>query len=209
MTSGTTISCARSQRFLTGQLQAFVLGPPMSHKSRRVLLYDTMPNQAAKSLADWVSITEQYLLQQHPWAPQGRASNLQAEYKPLTSPKAGPIWKKGKPAYWEQLQVRLNHIQHQDQPSHGNIRGFLKATESAPKHWIGEPAWAQFLDTTHHWGKHQDPRTLELMQHTIQHQLNQALEQSRTEGQLQYAAWIRQGEAKGLRGLFRNLKPVN
>ena len=68
-----------------------------------VLLYDTMPNQSAKSLADWVSITEQYLLQQHPWAPQGRASNLQAEYKPLTSPKAGPIWKKGKPAYWEQL----------------------------------------------------------------------------------------------------------
>lgn len=44
------------------------------------------------------------------------------------------------------------------------------------------------------------------MQHTIQHQLTQALEQSRTEGQLQYAAWIRQGEAKGLRGLFRNLK---
>ena len=59
---------------------------------------------------------------------------------------------------------------------------------------------------TQHWHQHKDPRTLELMQHTIQHQLTQALEQSRTEGQLQYAAWIRQGEAKGLRGLFRNLK---
>ena len=171
-----------------------------------VLLYDTMPNQPAKQLADWVSVTEQYLLQQHPWAPQGRASNLQAEYKPLTSPKAGPIWKKGKPAYWEQLQVRLSHIQHHEHPSQGTIKGFLKATESAPKHWIGEPAWAQFLDMTQHWTHHRDPRTLELMQHTIQHPLTQALEQSRTEGQLQYAAWIRQGEAKGLRCLFRTLK---
>ena len=163
-----------------------------------IQLYDAMPNQPARHLADWVSVTEQCLLQQHPWAPQGRASNLQAEYKPLTSPKVGPIWKKGKPAYWEQLQVRLGHIQHQEHPSHGTIQGFLKATESAPKHWIGEPAWAQFLDMTQHWHQHKDPRTLELMQHTIQHQLTQALEQSRTEGQLQYAAWIRQGEAKGL-----------
>ena len=171
-----------------------------------VQLYDTMPNQPAKHLADWVSVTEQYLLQQHPWAPQGRASNLQAEYKPLTSPKAGPIWKKGKPAFWEQLQARLSLIQHQAHPSPGTIQGFLKATESTPKHWIGEPAWAQFLDMIQHWNHHKDPRTLELMQHTIQHQLTQALEQSRTEGQLQYAAWIRQGEAKGLRGLFRNLK---
>ena len=47
---------------------------------------------------------------------------------------------------------------------------------------------------------------MELMQHTILHQLTQALEQSRTESQLQYATWIRQGETKGLRGLFRNLK---
>ena len=31
-------------------------------------LYDTIPNQAARSLADWISITEQYLLHQHPWA---------------------------------------------------------------------------------------------------------------------------------------------
>ena len=78
-------------------------------------LYDAEPNPPARTLADWVSITEQYLLQQHPWAPQGRASNLQAEFKPLTSPKAGPMWKKGKPAFWEQLQARLTILQHQEQ----------------------------------------------------------------------------------------------
>ena len=30
-------------------------------------LYDSTPNQSARGLADWVSVTEQYLLQQHPW----------------------------------------------------------------------------------------------------------------------------------------------
>ena len=169
-------------------------------------LYDAEPNPSARPLADWVSITEQYLLQQHPWAPQGRASNLQAVFQPLASAKTGPIWKKGKPAYWEQLQARLNLISHQVQPTQGAIRGYLKAIESVPKHWTGEPTWAQFLDTAQHWDKRRDPRTMELMQHTIHHQLTQAQEQSRTETQLQYAAWIRQGEAKGLRGLFRNLK---
>ena len=37
-----------------------------------IQLYDIEPNKEAQSLADWVSITEQYLLQEHPWQPQGR-----------------------------------------------------------------------------------------------------------------------------------------
>lgn len=44
------------------------------------------------------------------------------------------------------------------------------------------------------------------MQHTIQYQLTAAQEQSREEAHLQYAEWIRQGETKGLKGLFRSLK---
>ena len=82
-----------------------------------IQLYEAAPNGAARGLADWVSITEQYLLQQHPWAPQGRAYNLAAQ--PLVPAKAGAMWKKGKPAYWEQLQARLNIIQHQPQPWFG------------------------------------------------------------------------------------------
>lgn len=30
-----------------------------------IILYDVEPNQAARGLADWVSVTEQYLLQPH------------------------------------------------------------------------------------------------------------------------------------------------
>ena len=40
----------------------------------------------------------------------------------------------------------------------------------------------------------------------MQHQLEAAQQQSRDETSLQYAEWIKQGEAKGLKGLFRSLK---
>ena len=40
----------------------------------------------------------------------------------------------------------------------------------------------------------------------MQHQLEAAQHQSREESCLQYAEWIRQGETKGLKGLFRSLK---
>ena len=58
-------------------------------------LCDSTENQSARGLADWVSVTEQYLLQQRPWA-QGRASNLTTQYQPLVPAKSGGMWKKGK-----------------------------------------------------------------------------------------------------------------
>ena len=168
-----------------------------------IQLYDAAPNEAARGLADWVSITEQYLLQQHPWAPQSRAYNLAAKHQPLVPAKAGAMWKKGKPAYWEQLQARLNIIQHQPNHAKGAMRGLAKALQHVQQHWTGDPTWAQFLDTSQRWQQHRDPRTLELMQHTTQRQLIAAQEQSRGEAHLQYSEWIRQGATKGLKGLFR------
>ena len=63
-----------------------------------------------------------------------------------------------------------------------------------------------FLDTYHHWVQYKDDRTFDLLQQTVQHQLEAAQHQSREESCLQYAEWIRQGESKGLKGLFRSLK---
>lgn len=102
-----------------------------------LMLYDAEPNPPARPLADWISITEQYLLQQHPWAPQGRASNLQAVYQPLTPSKADPIWKEGKPAFWEQLQARLNILRNQAKAPKGALKGFLTALESVPRANLG------------------------------------------------------------------------
>ena len=71
-----------------------------------------------------MSITEQYLLQQHAWAPQGRASNLAVQHQPLVQAESGAIWKKGKPAFWEQLQARLTIIQNQPAQAKGEQHGF-------------------------------------------------------------------------------------
>ena len=62
------------------------------------------------------------------------------------------------------------------------------------------------MDTKQHWLQYRDDRTFELMKQTVQHQLEAAQTQSREESCLQFAEWIRQGETKGLRGLFRSLK---
>ena len=170
------------------------------------MLYESPPNEGARGLADWVSITEQYLLQQHPWAPQGRAANLTTQHQPLVPTKAGGIWRKGKAAYWEQIQARLNLIEHQPAKAPGATKGLNLALQQVQHHWLGDQTWAQFLDTKQHWHQYKDERTFELMKQTVQHQLEIAQNQSREESCLQYAEWIKHGEAKGLRGLFRSLK---
>lgn len=76
-------------------------------------LYGNPINEPAQAWADWLCKTEQYLLQEHPWAVQGRGANLQAVTKPLVPTKTGQTWKKGKPAYWEQLKVRFQLAQKQ------------------------------------------------------------------------------------------------
>lgn len=65
------------------QCQTLVSDPglPMSAKLQ---LYQAQPNNKAIDLAHWVSKTEQYLLQNHPWAAQGRAANLETLHQPLT-----------------------------------------------------------------------------------------------------------------------------
>ena len=167
-----------------------------------LVLYESPPNESARGLADWVSVTEQYLLQQHPWAPQGRASNLTTQHQPLVPSKAGGIWKKGKAAYWEQIQARLNLIQNQPAKAPGAIKGLNMALQQVQHHWLGDQTWAQFLDTQRHWLQYRDDRTFELMQQKVQHQLEEAQKQSTEESCLQYAEWIKQGETKGLKGLF-------
>ena len=117
--------------------------------------------------------------------------------------QAGGIWKKGKAAYWEQIQARLNIIQNQPNKAPGAIKGLNQALQQVQRQWIGEPTWPQFMDIKQHWQQYRDTRTFELLQHTVQHQLEEAQQQSREESYLQYADWIRQGETKGL---FRSLK---
>lgn len=91
-----------------------------------VELYGNPPNGPAQAWADSISKTEQYLLQEHPWAPQGRGSNLQAVTKPLMPHPKGQTWKKGKPAYWEQLRAVFHLALQQPETScTGPVKGFM------------------------------------------------------------------------------------
>ena len=88
----------------------------------------------------WVSRTEQYLLQEHPWAAQGRGANLMAIFKPLAPSKTVATWKRGKPAFWEQLKIRFHlALKQPPQQAKGPTMGFMQAVHDAPKHWVGPP----------------------------------------------------------------------
>ena len=162
-------------------------------------LYGNPVNDTAQAWADWLSCTEQYLLQEHPWAAQGRGSNLRASHKPLAPLTTTTTWKRGRPAYWEQLRARFR-LALQQPPQQ------VRATADAPQHWVGTPTWGQFLDTCHHWHKYKDSHAANLVHHTIDHQLQLAQQAANDESHLQYKAWLTQGYTKGLKGLFRSLR---
>ena len=82
----------------------------------------------------------------------------------------------------------------------------MQALQDVPKHWVGPPTWGQFFDTSHHWHRYRDTHAAELVLQTIAHQLREAQQAANDEAHLQYKDWLKQGEAKGLRGLFRSLK---
>ena len=176
-------------------------------QARCIDLYGIPPNSAAQSWADWLSKTEQYLLQEHPWAAQGRGHNLQVVTKPLMLQPKGHTWRKGKPAFWEQLKVVFTlALQQPQQVQTGPVRGFLQRLTQVPNQWIGAPTWGQYLDTCHHWIRYRDPHAAELILQTIAHQLQEAQQHAQEESTLQYRQWLQEGHQKGLRGLFRSLK---
>ena len=144
-----------------------------------------------------LSCAEQYLLQEHPWAPQGRGSNLKACHKPLAPCTNVTTWKRGRPAYWEQLRARFQlALKQPPQQLRGPTKGFTQAIADVPKHWVGTPTWGQFLDACHrwhkysHWHKYRDGHAADLVRHTIDHQLQQAHQAANDENHLQYKAWL-------------------
>ena len=168
-----------------------------------VELYGNPPNGASQAWADWLSKTEQYLLQEHPWAAQGRGYHLEAVTKPLMPHPTGHTWRKGRPAFWEQLKAVLQLALQQPTTSQaGPVQGFM----SRIRHWVGAPTWAQFLDTCHHWHRYRDPHAADLMLQTIGHQLQEIQQAANEEVTLQYRQWLQEGYQKGLKGLFRTLK---
>lgn len=110
--------------------------PWTSYQSQafEIELYGNPPNALTQRWADWISCTEQYLLQEHPWAAQGRGASLQAVIKPLVFTKITTTWKRGRPAFWEQLQVRFQlAVKQPTTMTAGPIRGFHASTTRCGK----------------------------------------------------------------------------
>ena len=147
-------------------------------------LHGNPPNALAQKWADWISCPEQYLLQEHPWAPQGRG-------------KITTTWKKCKPAFWEQLQVRFRQLD----PSEASRMPCRTHQSTGSAHQRGDNSLIRVITGTN---------TGILMQltvhHTIAHQLKEAQQAANDENRLQYKEWLKQGQTKGLRGLFRSLR---
>ena len=98
-------------------------------------LYGNILNKPAQEWADWISKTEQYLLQEHPWAAQGRGSNLHTVTNPLMPHPKGQTWKKGKPAFWEQLKARFQlALQQPDTYLKGPVKGFTQMIKDVHRH---------------------------------------------------------------------------
>ena len=107
-------------------------------QAHELCLYDNPTNAAAQLWADWLSKTEQYILQEHPWAAQGRGANLRAVTKPLLPMGSTRTWRKGRPAFWEQLGARFQlALKQPAEVQHGPVRGFMKVVHDVQKHWHG------------------------------------------------------------------------
>ena len=118
---------------------------------------------------------------------QGRGANLRAVTKPLLPLGPTRTWRKGRPAYWEQLRARFQlAIKQLAEVQHGPVRGFMMMVKDVQKHWQGPPTWGQFLDTTYHWHKYRDPHAADLMEQTMTHQHKEAQQQANDESMLQY-----------------------
>ena len=141
-------------------------------------------NPPAQAWADWLSKTEQYLLQENPWAAQGRGYQLQVVTKPLVPQAKAHAWRKGRPAFLRAV-LRLA-LQQPVTTCTGPVNGFMQRIRHAHRHWVGAPTWGQFLDTCHHWHRYRDPHAAELLLQTIGHQLQEAQQEANEETSLQY-----------------------
>ena len=141
-----------------------------------VELYGNPPNQPAQAWADWLSKTEQYLLQENPWAAQGRGYQLQAVTKPLVPQAKAHTWRKGWPAFWDQLRAVLHlALQQTETTCTGPVKGFMQRIRHAHRHWVGHLHGDSLsIITCHHWHPYRDPHAAELLLQTIAHQLQGA-----------------------------------
>ena len=112
-------------------------------------LYGNPPNDSAQAWADWISCAEQYLLQEHPWAAQGRGASLHTVTKPLVPSPPPP----GRKAQASLLGAAHRQVPMCAQPPGPTARGTNQRLRA------GHPGCASQLDGATNMGisRHMPP----------------------------------------------------
>ena len=175
---------------------------------RAVQWLDYEDNQVSRHIGKIYSRIERYVMQNLDKPAEGRGTRLQFQLKPLSDPSKAWLWKKGSMAFWGQVEVRLQQIQHRP----WYLLGYQQ--HLAQLSWHIEQHWHQEGNNTLHnykmlfdmiWNQPEPEHFAVLLQHTKeQRELHQATSfAAETE---QYREWLAKATLKGHRDLFRCLK---
>ena len=154
-------------------------------------------------LARWCTQSELYLAQQLQHPRLGRGSRVELFTAPLQGPHQIQLWKKGRPAYWEKMAVRINVMHHA--PQEGVKKDLLFMLNSVQEYSSEDLNQDEFLDLIKTWleNPQDDPQHLQNLVLSQEHQAHVGVALANTE---EYKLWLQNAHSKGLRGLFRTLR---
>ena len=151
---------------------------------------------------------ERYVLQQLDSPSGGRGLTLQYVHRPIHDASKPWFWKNGSLAYWNQIELRLQQLLHQDHHEAIHQTQLQKLGWKLEEHWFDMPqvscqGFRVLFDML--WRQHGDERIHVLLNFAqMQRELHRAESfQRETE---EYRQWLTQASQAGCRGLFRTLK---
>ena len=118
-------------------------------------------------------------------------------------PHPAQLWKKGRPAFWEKMSVRINALHHSE--NNAVKQDLLNMIPSIAEHAADDLDQDNFCASLSFWVEHthQDPQGLQDIIMAQEHQAHIGLALASSE---EYKTWLAQAHSKGLRGLFRSLR---
>ena len=154
---------------------------------------------------EWSAQAEAFVSQNMPGAKQGRGVRIDIEYKPLVDGVKNWVWKRGSLAYWSQFHSRITAGMNWKGV---NGKGRLHIEQmlwQVEKHWVTQDDVEAFKERVQsiiwHWNEHEANLVMCQIEASEEEIKRTTLEEETD----QYRQWLKSGEAKGLRSLFRSL----
>ena len=174
-------------------------------QSVQVEVLDDHVTNVDQKYGEWSAQAEAFVSQNMPGAKQGRGVRIDIEYKPLVDGVKNWVWKRGSLAYWGQFHSRITAGMN----SKGiNGKGRVHIEQmlwQVEKHWVTQDNVEGFKERVQsliwHWEEHEANLVMCQIEASEEEIKRTTLEEETD----QYRQWLKSGEAKGLRSLFRSL----